>query len=699
MNPSEEIRQLKESIEACNKAYYEDDNPIMSDAAYDTMTRRLRELEQQHPELLSPDSPSQHVGGKANRKPVKHIAPLLSLRDVFDKEEVSDWYHSSCNMAETSSAGVTVEDKVDGLSLAVTYYGGRLVAAATRGDGHTGEDVTANAMMVRDIPHVLPTSCPADSTVIVRCEVYLPTTEFHRINKELELTGKPLFKNPRNAAAGTLRANDPALVQKRGLRAAAFQVLYTSGVPLRITQETDLKWLQDNDFYVVSYYYCNGASPLYRMEQGVAHPMHVPGTRLNLRNGVQAQISAAIQDIDLRRNTKPYPIDGAVVKLNNMNYYPTLGQTDKYPRWAVAYKYPPEQKQTILREVRFQTGRTGVITPVAIFDPVQLAGTTVTKATLHNMNYIQRNLNGVAIGDTILVHKSGEIIPEVLAVVTRRGANPVTLTACPVCGAHVAVRKSNKGEETVHVCTNPNCPAVLEQHLTYWCSKHIMDMDGVGPKTIQTLLQFKLVSSIPDLYTVTEEQFIRLFGNIAGANIYASVQSSKQQNIDRLIAGLGIPGVGRTIGTLLAKTYPDMDAVSQAAMTSELSSLNGIGTVTASELRIFFSSDTGRNMLTALKKQGVNMTSQTYQQQGVSTLPFSGLTFVITGTIENMSREEVTDYIETNGGKVTSSVSKKTSYLVAGDEPGSKLKKAESMGIPVINIKQLQGLKQSQKQK
>lgn len=692
MTVAEEIQNLRRLIDTCNKAYYDEDNPIMSDAAYDDLTRRLRKLEADNPEFITASSPTQHVGGSALKSPVTHKAPLLSLKDVFDLDEVLDWYRVCLNTLDMPSAGVTVEDKVDGLSLAVTYKNGRMISAATRGDGHTGEDVTDNAMTIQNLPKFLTSQYPDNTLIIVRCEVYMPTVDFERVNTALQIAGKPLFKNPRNAAAGTLRAKNPALVKDRGLRAVAFQVLYTEGAPLRQTQETDLRWLQSNNFEVVTYYYCNGSGYSMRHESGFNHPMPPLPTRMNLREGIYQEVIAAINDIDHRRNLKRYPIDGAVIKLNCMDYYPQMGETGKFPRWAVAYKYPPEQKETTLRDIILQTGRTGVITPVAVFDPVQLAGTTVTRATLHNMSYVEQNLGYIAIGDKILVHKSGEIIPEVLKVTHRSDNPPFTIRTCPVCGSPAILGADENGDGSQHYCANPNCPAILERHLTYWCGKSVMDIDDLGPKSCKALIETGLIQSIPDLYDLIPDHLMSVLGAENGKKAYYAIQNSRNRNIDRLIAGLGIPGVGRTIGALLAKTYPDMDAVIDAANRDELTRLSGIGLITAIDIKNFLNSRTGKDFLKSLKQKGLNWKSQTYQAGLTPTGPLTGLTFVITGTLDDMSRDEAKDYIQSKGGKVSGSVSKKTSYLLAGENPGSKLDKAHTLGVPVISLRELDDL-------
>ena len=442
----------------------------------------------------------------------------------------------------------------------------------------------------------------------------------------------------------------------------------------------------------MTYYYCNGSGYSMRHESGFNHPMPPLPTHMNSREVIYQEVIAAIHDIDRRRNLKRYPIDGAVIKLNCMDYYPQIGETGKFPRWAVAYKYPPEQKETTLRDIILQTGRTGVITPVAVFDPVQLAGTTVTRATLHNMNYVEQNLGYIAVGDKILVHKSGEIIPEVLKVTHRSDNPPFTIRTCPVCGSPAILGADENGNGSQHYCANPNCPAILERHLTYWCGKSVMDIDGLGPKSCKALIETGLVQSIPDLYDLIPDYLMSVLGAENGKKAYYAIQNSRNRNIDRLIAGLGIPGVGRTIGAMLAKTYPDMDAVIDAANRDELTRLSGIGLITAIDIKNFVNSDAGKTFLKTLKQKGLNWKSQTYQSGLAPTGPLTGLTFVITGTLDDMSRDEAKDYIQSKGGKVSGSVSKKTSYLLAGENPGSKLDKAQTLGVPVISLRELDDL-------
>lgn len=659
------VKELRKLINAYNTAYYDRDEPLVSDAAYDACTRELRELEARFPELDTNTSPTHRVNGQANAgfHKIQHLAQLQSLRDVFNFSDVSDWY------GPVSSETVTVEDKVDGLSLAVTYKDGLFDSAATRGDGFTGEDVTANVSAMDSVPKQLP-GAARRSIVIVRCEVYMPFAVFERLNQEQERLGKPLFKNVRNAAAGSLRVSDPDITRRRGLRAIAFNVLYADGQPdIRRTQSGDLAWLKAQGFDVITHYICSGMKQIYD----------------------------AILSIDENRGGLPYAIDGAVVKIDSMAQQKTLGAASKYPHWAVAYKYPPEQKQTVLRSVVLQTGRTGAITPVAVFDPVQLAGTTVTRATLHNMGFVKANLGGVAIGDEIIVHKSGEIIPEVLAVAKRNGGPKAAITHCPVCGSPATLRTDENGCGTQHYCVNPDCPAILERHLIYWCGKHVMDITGMGPQAIKTLIDAGLVLHSYDIYGLTDAQMTELFGQTLGSKMYAAIQTSKTRNIDRLIAGLGIPGVGRSIGETLAAKYKTMDDIMSAALNDDLAVLPGIGKITADSIKAFMSDEHTVQFMRRLKSYGLNWNSLTFQTDNNSGLqPLADWTFVITGTLKGMTREQAASRIKANGGTVSGTVSRNTTYLLAGENAGSKLAKAQALGIPVIGLAELEQLIQSE---
>ena len=654
------VEILRKEIKIHSDAYYNKDAPLISDAAYDQLLLELRTLEEQYPELITPDSPTQKVGGTANSSfhDVKHQVPLQSLRDIFDKDSVQKWYE---NQPEPN---VTVETKVDGLSCAITYVNGKFQSAATRGDGKIGEDVTENVRNIQNVPKYLPNV--SEGTIIVRCEIYMPKDVFEKLNQELAAKDKKLFKNPRNAAAGSLRTKDASETKRRGLHAIAFAILYnTSNIHLE-TQARTLEWLHLAGFETVDYYTCSKIEQIY----------------------------SAIDRIDGIRHGYPYPIDGAVVKIDDISTELHIGGTDKYPHWAIAYKYPPEQKETKLLDIALQTGRTGVITPIAVFEPVELAGTTVSRATLHNQDFMDIFLGGIGIGDTIVVHKSGEIIPEVLRVIRSKRpttTKPYKIEHCPVCGAKAVLAGDDNGNGTFMICSNTQCPAVSEQRIIYWCSKHVMDIQGLGPKNVKKLIDAG-VQTITDLYMLSSVAYTSVFGPVSGPKIYNAVQESKQQNIDRIIAGLGISGVGRHIGAQLAETYPDMAHIKTAALNNKLTQLDGIGELMGLYIREYFEEHENIKFLDTLEKFGMNMTSKTYQSpDNVTTThqPLTGMTFVITGTLPNISRTDAKAYLESLGAKVSGSISKKTTYLLAGEDAGSKLTKAQELNIPIISFEEL----------
>lgn len=652
------IAELRGLIEHHNDRYYNQDNPEISDAAYDALLKELETLEKAHPELTNFDSPSNHVGGSAKSTfaKINHRVPLLSLKDVFSIDEVKEW------LASTNHAhAYVVEEKVDGLSLAVTYVNGKMTMAATRGDGSIGEDVTENARMIKSIPQILPALTGGNSTLIVRMEVVMPVKVFEKLNEQLEKDGKPLFKNPRNAAAGSLRTKDPQITADRELDAIAFNVLFAEGLDVQHTQAADIGFLKSLGFNTVTSIEC--------------------GTLADVRN--------AIDGIDANRNQYTYAIDGAVIKCDDMEKQHELGTTNKYPKWAVAYKYPPEQKETVIKDIITQTGRTGVITPVAVFEPILLCGTMVSRATLHNQQFMDDVLGGIGVGDTVLVHKSGEIIPEILKIFHEKRTESIqdfTITHCPVCGATAVIGGDESGNGTVHVCSNDDCPAKLERHLVYWCSKHVMDIMGFGPKIVQSVMNAG-VNSVLDLYHLTEDDLAAIpeVGKVRAKKLYDNIQQSKNNDIDRLIAGLGMPGIGRTIGKELASKFSNLDEIAEASVET-LKNIDGIGEISAEVIYSYFHDPKHMCFIKELEGLGVNMVSAKKFTAGNV---FAGLTFVITGTLPTMSRNEAAELIAANGGKVSGSISKKTSYLVAGEAAGSKLKKAADLGIPVITEKEL----------
>lgn len=672
------IQNLRDTISHHNELYYNQDAPEISDAAYDKLTQELRALEASYPQFTADTSPTQKVGGRASStfQKVTHKVQLQSLLDVFDLDEVRDWY-------DNYNVPTSVENKIDGLSVALTYKGGVLVNAATRGDGFIGEDVTANAKYVNGIPATIPClqeNAP-ESVLIVRCEVYMPFSVFEEVNKQMQATGKKMFANPRNCAAGSLRTKDPNITKQRKLSAIAFQIMDFTGF-----EGTDL-----------------ACEPMRSQHDDVTVLLPAFGFQpVNSRLCKSYEdVVNAINEIGNSRAALPFPIDGAVIKVDNRNLCVDIGEASKYPRWAVAYKYPPEQKETVIRDIITQTGRTGVITPVAIFDPVVLCGTMVTKATLHNQSFMDTVLGGVCIGDTVVVHKAGEIIPEVLHVLKDKrpaGAVPFTIKTCPVCGSPAVLAADDNGNGVAMVCGNDNCAAKLAKHIEYWCSKRVMDIDGVGPSVVNALIDSGAVNSVEDLYRLDEKTLAAIpqIGPVRAPKLMRGIEHSKKWDIDRFIAGLGMLGIGRTIGQALAKKYRNVWEIVMATK-DELMSIDGIGDISAAVIYRYFHDIGNYTHIERLAALGVNVVSLSYQDEADATNEakaalLAGMTFVITGTLPTMKRNEAEALIVANGGKVTGSVSKKTTYVVVGEAAGSKLEKANELGIPTLTEDGLKNL-------
>lgn len=647
MDPKEEIRQLTEQLNGANYRYYVLDDPTITDYEYDMALRRLEELESAHPELMLPDSPTQRVGGSplSQFEKVEHPVPLESLQDVFSLEELAEF---TDRVRETISAPeYTVEPKVDGLSVALEYVDGIFVRGATRGDGRIGEDVTENLRTIRSIPMSLEN---APSRLIVRGEVFMPKTVFEKLNAEREENGEPLFANPRNAAAGSLRQLDPKIAARRQLDILVFNLQLCEGRTFATHSET-LDYLRGLRFKVIPYTLCTD----------------------------RAEIDREIAAVDARRCDLSYDIDGAVVKLNDLAGRTRLGSTAKFPRWAAAYKYPPEIKQTVLRDIVVQVGRTGVLTPKAVVDPVRLAGTTVTNATLHNQDFITEK--DIRIGDTVRIRKAGEIIPEILGVVPEKrpaDAAPYRLPAlCPVCGAPV----ERDPDGAAIRCTGAECPAQLSRNIAHFVSRDAMDIDGLGSAIVDQLIETGCIHSPADLYYLTPEQVASLWkkGDKAPKKLLASIGESKKNDLSRLIYALGIRQVGAKAGRILAQEFGTLDALMEAD-TERLTQVRDIGAVTARSIVSWFRSPQSRHMIQRLREAGVNFRCEIE----ITDRRFSGKTFVLTGALTRFTREEATERIELLGGKTAGSVSKKTNYLVAGENAGSKLRKANELGIPVL---------------
>ena len=642
-----EMKQLRDTLNENARLYYTLDASKMSDYEYDRLYRRLQDLEKEHPEEITPDSPTQRVGDAVLNEfaEVVHPVPLESLEDVFNGEEVLDFLN---RVRETlPEAEYSVEPKVDGLSVALEYRNGVFYQGATRGDGRVGEDVTGNLRTIRSIPMTLPEQLPR---LIVRGEVYMARTVFEEINEQLELEGKPLMANPRNAAAGSLRQKDPKVCAGRRLDIAVFNLQLAEGREFSTHSET-LQYLRAQGFPVI---------PHDVLQQG-------------------DDILRQIEKLGDTRMEFPFDIDGAVVKLNNLSDREILGSTAKCPKWAVDYKYPPEQKESRVADIVVQVGRTGVLTPKAVLEPVRLAGTTVTNATLHNQDYIAEK--DIRIGDTVIVQKAGEIIPEIVSVVKEKRPEGTVAyhlpDVCPVCGAPV----ERDPDGAAIRCTGAECPAQLLRNLIHFASRDAMDIDGVGPAVLQQLIEAKLVSNPADLYDLRAEQLAGLerMGKKSALNAVNAIARSKENDLWRLIFALGIRQVGAKAAKVLAAHFGSMDALRRATA-EELTGIDDVGAITADYIIRWMQSSQAADLLERLKNAGVNMACK----QEMVDRRFAGMTFVLTGTLTRFTREEAGEMIEQRGGKSASSVSKKTSYVVAGPGAGSKLRRAQELNIPVL---------------
>ena len=647
MDETKELLRLREELKEHSRRYYDEDAPTITDAEYDALLRRLEILEAAHPELDDPTSPTRRVGGHvaSGFQPVSHPVPLESLSDVFSEEELTDF----CAKMEQENVTreYTVEPKVDGLSMALFYEDGVFVRGATRGDGRTGEDVTENLKTIRSIPRRLP---GVKGRLIVRGEVFMPVSVFEALNAERELSGEKLLANPRNAAAGAMRQLDPKVTAARKLDILIFNVQLCEERSF-LTHAESLSYLKDLGFPVIPWTICTDA----------------PGCLREIRS------------IGEGRENYDYGIDGAVVKLNKLSDRAYLGSTSKAPRWAIAYKYPPEVKESVLRQIVVQVGRTGVLTPKAVFDPVRLAGTTVMNATLHNQDFIAEK--DIRIGDTLRIRKAGEIIPEVLGVVMEKrpdGTEPYRLPeTCPVCGA--AVLRDEDG--AAMRCTGAECPAQLTRTITHFASKDAMDIDGLGPSLVQALVDAGMVKSPADLYDLTEEPVAALerMGQKSAENLIRAIQGSKTAGMARVLYALGIRQVGSAAARTLALRFGSMEAL-MAADEETLEAVEDVGPITAANIAGWFRGEQSKHLISRLKEAGVSMAST----EEAADTRLAGQTIVLTGTLSSMSRSEAEGRIQALGGKAASSVSKKTSLVVAGENAGSKLAKAESLGVKVI---------------
>ncbi|MBQ8731914.1 MAG: NAD-dependent DNA ligase LigA [Oscillospiraceae bacterium] len=646
----EKILSLRALLLRYNDEYYNQDAPSVSDFEYDTLMRELRALEEEFPQFATADSPSKKVGGTASTlfAPVTHQVRMQSLQDVFSHQEIYDFDR---RVRETVlNPTYIAEMKIDGLSVSIEYVNGVFYRASTRGDGVTGEDITANVATIQNVPKQLPEALPF---LEVRGEVYMPISSFERIIAQQELEGQTPFKNPRNAAAGSLRQKDSEITRQRGLDLFVFNVQQIQGKTLTSHRES-LEYLQSLGFPV---------SPSFRSFQE------------------PDELIREIERIGACRGELSFNIDGAVIKVDDFNQREQLGTTAKFPKWAVAYKYPPEEKTTTLLDIEINVGRTGVLTPTAVFAPISLSDTTVSRAVLHNEDFILEK--GIAIGDRIVVRKAGEIIPEVLGVAESGGGEVYRMpTHCPSCGSPVF---RVPGEAAIR-CNNTDCPAQLQRNLIHFVSRAGMDIDGLGSALIELLIREGLICSPADLYQLTRDQLSSLegLGEKSADNLLKSIEASKENDLSRLLSALGIRLIGEKAAQLLCEQYPDMDALISASP-QELAQIDGIGQAMSDSLKEYFSLPQTELLLQRLEAAGVNMTSKAAPKGNL----FAGKTFVLTGTLPTLTRDQASAMIVAEGGKVSSSVSKKTSYVLAGEEAGSKLTKANQLGIPVISEEDL----------
>lgn len=646
-----ELDKLRKEIEYHNKLYYEQDEPEISDYEYDKLTQRLRQLEKEHPELVTKNSPSQVVGGKTKNifTQVVHDVQMQSLQDVFSLEDV-EGFVDKVKEEFGEKTDFCVETKIDGLSVSLEYENGILVRGSTRGDGFVGEDVTPNIKMIKDIPQRLNT----DDTIEVRGEVYLPRKEFESINEKLLSQNKQQLSNPRNAAAGTLRQLDSNLVKERNLSIFVFNV--QKGMSFERHSES-LDYLDKAGMKTIS---------------------------LRFICKTKEEVINAINKIGNMRDELEYDIDGAVVKVNNLLIRQEMGQTVKVPKWAVAYKYPPEQRETKVLDIVLQVGRTGQVTPVVILEPVRVAGSIISKTTLHNFDFMQEK--DIRIGDTVVIQKAGDVIPEVYKVLKekRDGSQKsfVIPKVCPVCGEEL----EKEGEEVALRCTNSECPAQTYRSITHFVSRDCMDISGMGDAIVETLIDKNLLKDITDIYTLKFEDFYSLegFKEKSSRNLIESIEKSKENSLDKLLFGLGIRHIGKKASKILAENFDDIYKLAEASV-EELNSLEDFGAIMAESVYSFFKKPQTIEIIKKLDKLGVNLKGNKLSKKSELLL---GKTICITGSFDNYSRDDIVKMIEENSGKASSSVSKKTNYLIAGESAGSKLTKAQELEVEVISLEE-----------
>ena len=649
----QEIIPLKKQLTQWGKEYYEQDNPSVEDYVYDRAYQRLVALEQRFPELKTTDSPTQHVGGGPTTQLTKvtHDIPMLSMGDVFSIDELLDF---NARQQESSVVDVdpeyNLELKIDGLSLSLVYENGQLVQGSTRGNGVIGEDVTPNVMTIKSVPHEL----PEPLSIEFRGECYMPKKSFVKLNQQREAAGLPTFANPRNAAAGSLRQLDPRVTAKRDL--ATFMYYIPEYQKLGLTTQS-----------------------------AALDKMRALGFSVNPNNRVvhnQQEIKDYVAEYTGKRDQLPYGIDGIVEKVNDLDTETALGNTVKVPRWEIAYKFPPEEQATVVRDIEWTVGRTGNVTPTAVMDPVQLAGTTVSRASLHNPDYLQEK--EIRIGDTVYLHKAGDIIPEISRVdLKKRPANSqpyVIPTTCPVCGAKLV----HLDGEVALRCVNPMCPAQIKEGLAHFASRNAMNIDGLGPKIIQQLWDKQLIHDVADLYQLTYDQLLTLdkFGDKSANNLLTSIDNSRNNSVERLLFGLGIRHVGAKAARLIMEKFQSLDKL-MAAGADEISAVEGIGPTIGASVETYFANDQVVKLVDELRAAGVNFAYLGTTTPANPTSEWNGRRVVLTGKLENMTRGQAKSWLEEHGAKVTGSVSKKTDIVIAGTAAGSKLTKARDLGITI----------------
>ena len=647
-----EIGPHRQQLIQWGKEYYEQDNPSVEDYVYDRQYQRLVELEARFPELVTPDSPTQRVGGQTDTQLAKvtHDIPMLSMGDVFSVEELHDFNErQQSNLLDTAPIEYDLELKIDGLSLSLVYENGRLVQASTRGNGVIGEDITANAMTIKDIPHQLPEPLSLE----FRGECYMPKESFVKLNAEREANGQPVFANPRNAAAGSLRQLDPQVTARRNL--ATFMYYVPEYEKLGVTtQEEALQRMRDLGFNVNPH---------------------------NQTVHSEKELAEYIGEYTAQRDQLAYGIDGIVEKVNDLQLQTKLGNTVKVPRWEIAYKFPPEEQATVVREIVWTVGRTGNVTPTAVMDPVQLAGTTVSRASLHNPDYLREK--DIRLGDTVLLHKAGDIIPEISRVIIEK--RPVNSeeyqipTQCPVCESKLV----HLDGEVALRCVNPMCPAQIKEGLAHFASRNAMNIDGLGPKIIEQLWDKKLVRDFADLYRLNEEQLLTLdkFGEKSATNLLTSIDNSRHNSVERLLFGLGIRHVGAKVARLIAEKFGSLDAVMKASA-EDIAAVDTIGPTIGDSVATYFANTQVHQLIQELKDVQVNMEYTAASHVDPSS-EWNGQRIVLTGKLAMFTRGEAKEWLEEHGAQVTGSVSKKTNLLIAGEKAGSKLQKAQELGIPI----------------